>query len=107
MIHNNKTIAFFSRVLSNPQYKYTTTEKEFIGIVECLEQFLGILFGYEISVFSDNKNLVYAATMSESQRVMRWRLILKEFGTNIQHIAGVDNIVSDTLSRLPSIPSKT
>jgi hypothetical protein len=33
---------------------------------------------------------------------MRWRLILKEFGPNIQHIPGVDNIVVDTLSRLPS-----
>jgi hypothetical protein len=33
---------------------------------------------------------------------MRWCLILKEFGPNIQHIPGVDNIVADTLSRLPS-----
>ena len=33
---------------------------------------------------------------------MRWRLIIEEFGLNIQHIYGVDNIVSDTLSRLPS-----
>jgi hypothetical protein len=34
---------------------------------------------------------------------MRWRLILEEFGPNIQHIPGVDNIVvADTLSRLPS-----
>ena len=37
---------------------------------------------------------------------MRWRLILEEFGTNIQNIAGVDNIVADTLSRLPYTPSK-
>ena len=33
---------------------------------------------------------------------MRWRLILEEFGPNIIHIAGVDNIVADTLSRLRS-----
>ena len=39
---------------------------------------------------------------SESQRVMRWRLLLEEFGPNIIHIAGVDNIVADTLSRLRS-----
>ena len=31
---------------------------------------------------------------------MRWQPILEEFGPNIQHIAGVDNIVDDTLSRL-------
>ena len=33
---------------------------------------------------------------------MLWRLILEEFGTNIQQIAGVDNIVADTLSRFTS-----
>ena len=27
---------------------------------------------------------------------------LEEFGPNVQHIAGVDNIVADTLSRFPS-----
>ena len=48
------------------------------------------------------KNLVYEATLSESQRVMRWRLLLKEFGPHIHHIAGVNNIVADTLSRVKS-----
>ena len=79
--------------------------KELIAIVECLKQFQGILFGYEINVFSYHNNMVYAATLSEYQRVMRWRLMLEEFGPNIHHIAGVDNIVSDTISRLPSTTS--
>ena len=58
--------------------------------MECLKQFWVIIFGYEINVLSDNNNLVYVATLSESQRVMRWQLILEEFGTNIQHMAGVE-----------------
>ena len=70
--------------------------------MECLKQFQGIIFGYEIKVFSDHKNLADAAILSEYQRVMRWRLILEEFGPNIQHISEVDNIVDGTLSRLPS-----
>ena len=49
---------------------------------------------------------MYAITLSEYQRVMRWRLILEEFGTNIQDISGVDNIVSDMIGRLSSMPSK-
>ena len=73
--------------------------------MECLKQFLGIIFGYEINVFSYHKNLVYAATLSEYQRVMRWRLIIGEFGPNIQYISGVENIVGDTLSILLSTPS--
>ena len=58
---NNKSISFFSRIL-NPQRNYTTTEKELLAIVECLKQFWEIIFGYEINVFSDHKNMVYATT---------------------------------------------
>ena len=74
-------------------------------IVECLKQFRGIPFDYEINVFSNHNNLVYAATLSESQRVMRWQLVPEELGPNIQHIAGVDKIIADTLSRFPSTPN--
>ena len=35
----NKTIALFSRKLSKPHRKYTTTEKELLMKVEYLEQF--------------------------------------------------------------------
>ena len=45
--------------------------------------------------------MVYAKNLSESQGVMRQRLIIKEFGPNIQNISGVDNIVADMLSRFP------
>ena len=58
------------------------------------------IFGHKIDVFSDNKNMVYAATLSKSQRVIRWRIIIKEFGPSIQHVAGVENIVAYTLSIL-------
>ena len=63
---NNNPIAFFSRRLSKPQRNCTTNEKEILAIVECLKQFRGILFGYEINVLSDHTNLFYAATLSES-----------------------------------------
>ena len=56
----------------------------------------------KINVFSDNKNMVYAATLSESQRVIRWKPILEEFGPNIQHIYGVEKIIADTIRILPS-----
>ena len=95
---------FFSRRLSKPQSNYTKTSKEPFLIVECINKLYGILFGYGINLFSYHNNLVYAATLSESQRVMRWRLILKEFGPNIQNISGVDNIIDDTLSIFPYIP---
>ena len=77
IIQNNKPIAFFSSKLSKPQRNYTTAEKELLAIVECLKQFHGIIFGYEIKVLSYHNNLFYAATLSEYQRVIRCQLILE------------------------------
>ena len=65
MIHNNKLIFFFWRIFIKPQCNYTMTEKEILAIVEWLNQFRGILFGYGINIFSYDKNIVYAATLSE------------------------------------------
>ena len=48
---NKKPIDFFSVLLSKLQRNYTITEKELLAIVECLNQFRGIIFGYEINVF--------------------------------------------------------
>ena len=103
---NNKPIAFLSRILINPKCNYNNTEKELLVIVERLKQLLGIIFVYKINIFSDHKNLVYTETLSEYQRAMRWRLIIEEFWPTVQHISGVDIIVADMLSRLPSTSVK-
>ena len=99
---DGKPIAFFSRKLNKAQKNYTTTEKELLSIVKCIKEFRNILFGYQIIVYSDHKNLVHAATVSQSQRVMRWRMILEEFGPDIRHISGEENIVADAISRIPT-----
>ena len=97
-----KPIAFFSRKLNSAQKNYTTKEKELLSIVECVKEFRNIIFGYPIKVYSDHKNLVNSATLSQLQRVMRWRLILEEFGPEIIHIKGEDNIAADAISRIPT-----
>ena len=39
IIQNGKPIAFYSRKLNPAQTRYTTTEKEFLAIVETLKEF--------------------------------------------------------------------
>ena len=69
-VHSNESACRKKVHLGLEQVNYTTNEKELLAIVECLKKSQGILFGYEIEVFLDHKNLVYAATLSESQRVI-------------------------------------
>jgi hypothetical protein len=47
-------------------------------------EFRNILLGYKIIVHTDHKELTYAK--STSDRVMRWRLLIEEFGPELKYI---------------------
>ena len=98
-----KPIAFYSRKLKPEQTRYTTTEKELLSIVETLKEFRNILLGQKIVVHTDHKNLT--CKNFNTARVMRWRLILEEYGPELRYIKGEHNIVADTLSRLKMLES--
>lgn len=95
---DNKPIAFYSRKLNSAQTRYTTTERELLSIVETLKEFRNILLGHKIIVHTDHLNLTHKNFNTE--RVMRWRLILEEYGPELRYIKGENNIVADALSRL-------
>ncbi len=96
----NRPIAFFSRKLSVAQRKYSVTEIELLAIVKTLKEFKGMLWGQPIKVFTDHKNLMRDALGLTSDRVYRWRLLLKEYGPKIVYIKGIHNTIADAISRL-------
>lgn len=102
---NKKPLAFYSRKLKDAQTRYTTTERELLSIVEILKEFRTILLGHKIIVYTDHKNLIYNDLQTD--RVLRWRLLLEEFGVEIRYIKGVTNIVADVLSRYPTTNDPT
>jgi hypothetical protein len=55
---DNRPIAFFSRKLSDAQRKYSVTKIELLAIVKTLKEFKGMLWGQNIKVFTDHKNLM-------------------------------------------------
>ncbi len=95
---DGKPIAFYSRKLKPEQTRYTTTERELLSIVETLKEFRNILLGQQIVVHTDHKNLT--CKNFNTERVMRWRLILEEYSPELRYIKGEHNIVADALSRL-------
>ncbi len=59
-----------------------------------------MLYGQNLQVYTDQKNLILDALGLTSDRVYYWRLLLEEYGPEIIYIKGVDNIVADTISHL-------
>ncbi len=63
-----------------------------------------MLWGQDIKVYTDHKNLTRDALGLTSDRVYRWRLLLEEYATEIIYIKGIHNTVADAILRLEYYP---
>lgn len=101
--HNNekKAIVFLSRTLQPAEQRFTTTEKELLAIVHCLQKVRYIILGSRLNVITDNHAITFLKTCRLlNARLTRWILAIQDYNFNIVHCKGSDNPVADTLSRL-------
>ncbi len=101
---DNRPITFFSGKLSDTQRKYSITKIELLAIVETLTEFKGMLWGKNITVFTDHANLIRFALGLTLERVYQWRLLLKEYGPVIIYIKGIHTTVADAVCGLSMTP---
>jgi hypothetical protein len=59
-----------------------------------------MLWGQDIKVYTDHKNLTRDALGLTSDRVYLWRLLLEEYAPEIIYIKGIHNIVADAILQL-------
>jgi hypothetical protein len=59
-----------------------------------------MLWGQDIKVYTDHKNLTRDALGLTSDRVYCWQLLLEEYAPEIIHIKGTHNTVADAILRL-------
>ena len=63
-----------------------------------------MLWGQQIKVYTNHKNLTRDGLGLTSDRVYRWRLLLEEYVPEIVYIKGIHNMVADAISRLEYNP---
>ena len=97
-----RPVAYCSRKLSKHQKNYSTIEKELLSVVETLKEFRTVLLGAEIHVHTDHKNLTHALTAFQTGKIVRWRLIVEEYGAKFHYKPGEKNVVADAISRVPT-----
>jgi hypothetical protein len=97
---DNRPIVFFSKKLSKMQKKYSVTEIELLAIVTTLKEFKGMLWGQDLKVFTDHKNLTRDALGLTSDRVYHWRLLLEDYAPQKIYIKGIHNTVVDSIWQL-------
>jgi len=95
-------LAFFSRRLRPPERKYSTFDRELLGLFLAVRHFRYFLEGRPFVAYTDHKPLTFAfSKVSEpwSPRQQRHLAAVSEFTTDIRHVSGKDNCVADALSR--------
>ena len=96
-------IYYASKTLNEAQLNYTTTEKELLAVVFALDKFRSYLVGSLVIIYTDHSALKYLLTKPDAKpRLIRWVLLLQEFHIEIRDKKGVENVVADHLSRLPT-----
>ncbi|GFS73466.1 retrovirus-related Pol polyprotein from transposon opus [Trichonephila clavipes] len=98
----HRSIAFASRTLNKAERNYTVTERECLAVIWALNKFKTYFGSLPVKVITDHAALTKLTNRKNlSSQMIRWALKLSEFNIEWEHRPGVQNVVTDVLSRNP------
>ena len=105
---DSQPLSFFSRKLSNTERQYSTFDRELLAIFAAVKRWKEFIHGHSVTVFTDHRPIVGAFSNTKprfSDRQQRQFSVIAEYVNDIIYVAGSENIVADTLSRIPESDS--
>ena len=101
-------VCYGSRSFNANQQHWASFVKEYYAIYSAVDRLRYYLFGKKFTLHTDCQALMFEKTLRKctSNAVLRWSIELSQFTFEIKYIAGKDNVVSDSLSRLPQKSSE-
>ncbi|GJX44180.1 reverse transcriptase domain-containing protein [Tanacetum coccineum] len=94
-------IHYASKIMTDAQTHYTTTEKELLAVVYAFEKFWSYLVLSKTIVYTNHSALKYLLAKQDTKsRLLGWILLLQEFDVIIRDKKGAENLAADHLSRL-------
>ena len=98
-----KVIKYVSKKFSLAQKRYSTTERECLAMVWCIQKLKEYIWGRPIEIETDHCPLCsFNKKKIQNSRIERWQLELSEYNiTKIRYKKGLCNCDADLLSRFP------
>ena len=102
----DRIIAYFSRKLHDAETRYSTYDKELLGIKDAIQHWRYYLHGRKFRVETDHSALQHILQQPKlTGRQMRLFETLQEYDFEIQYYPGARNYIQDALSRRPDYKS--
>ncbi|XP_054757939.2 uncharacterized protein K02A2.6-like [Lytechinus pictus] len=100
--NETRVISYASRSLTDAEKRYSTTEKEALGVVWACQKFHNYLYGVHFELLTDHKPLevLYGPKSRPNARIERWVTKLMSYTFSVKYLPGRQNI-ADILSRQP------
>jgi len=101
---SQRIIMFLSKPFLPAETRYSTTEREALAVLRCLEDVRWLILGspFPTIVYTDHLALVSLLKKDDAHgRIARWQVRLSEYDVEYQHISGGENLLADGLSRMP------
>ena len=97
-----RVIAYISRTFSAAERNYSTTERECLSVLHCVEAFRPYVDNTEFLVVTDHSSLLWLKNIKNpTGRLARWAIRLSQFNMRLIHRKGKYMSVPDALSRFP------
>jgi len=93
-------ICYYSKKLDCHQKRYSTVEKEALGLILAVRTFSVYFGSAPVRVYTDHSPLQFLWQMStHNQKLLRWNLELDQYNLDVRHRPGKENVLPDLLSR--------
>lgn len=98
----DRTIAFYSKKLSDPETRYSAYDRELLGVKEAVQHWHHYLAGSKFTVFCDHRTIHHNLKQHSLTPRQMWYLEpLIQYDFEIEYITGAKNYVQDALSCRP------
>jgi len=98
LMQDEHPVAYYSKKLNRAQMNYAMIDKELLCVVATLREFRSMLFGANIHIHTDHRNILNVGDSSE--RRLRWISYVDEYCPTLQYVEGPLNVIAVTLSRI-------
>ena len=95
---SERLVAVCSHAFTEVEANWATIEQEAFAMVFACKYWFPLLEGIRFVIDGDHRNLAYVHGGS-SPKVIRWGLFMQSLSYMYNHIAGIDNLFPDRLSR--------